>query len=79
MICYAGDVNAFLVQHGCLLKVIVAQINSITDFYLGDSILLIEKDGPEICSQYYGGIKYLLDNLRQNKDGKYYGGTNHIN
>ena len=64
MICCAGDVNAFLVQRGCSLKVIVAQINSITDFYLGDSILLIEKDGPEICSQYYGGIKYLLDNLR---------------
>ena len=57
MICEGGDITAFEAEYSCKAGSIATQVNSIADFYLGDT--LIEKD-LTIKGKYLGGLKYLL-------------------
>lgn len=52
------DLMAFEAEYSCKARSIMAQVNSIADFYLGDT--LIEPD-LTVKKKYLGGVKYLLD------------------
>ena len=55
------DVPEFEAENACKANSIMLQINGITDFYLGDS--LIEKD-MTIKGKYLGSVKYMLAHVQ---------------
>ena len=57
IICDGGNIASFEEEYSCKAKSIIAQINTISDFYLGD--ILIE-DNLSIKGKYLGGLNYLL-------------------
>jgi hypothetical protein len=56
-LCEEGDIHIFEEEYSCRSSSIVTQINSIADFYLGDSIIEIDM---KLKDKYVGGVKYLL-------------------
>ena len=61
-ICEGGDIEAFETEYSCKAGSIATQVNSIVDFYLGDT--MIEND-LTVKGKYLGGVKYLLNQSEQ--------------
>lgn len=59
ILCDGGDLAAFESEFSCKASSIMMQVNSICDFYIGDT--LIEKDFA-VKSRYLGALKYMLAN-----------------
>lgn len=58
-----GEVGVFLRQTKSKQQVLVTQINSIADFYLGEELICYADDQPCICEKYLGGVRYLFDHV----------------
>ncbi len=61
-ICAGIDISSFEAEYSCKAASIAMQVNSITDFYLGDSLI---EDGLTVKGRYLGTLKYLLRQSEQ--------------
>lgn len=52
-----GDIESFEAEYSCKATMVATQINSITDFYIGDSII---DSNMHIKDRYFGAVRYLL-------------------